>query len=107
MNTRPWTEGPWTAADRVVVTTIEKNGFATWLANCAVGGQGGKEQLANARLIAAAPDLFEALQEARAMLAACELSEPDDEYQASWDRGLATIDAALSRALSQQEQENP
>lgn len=37
-----------------------------------------------------------ALAEARSMLDSCGLSEPDDEYQAIWDRGLARIDAALT-----------
>jgi len=41
--------------------------------------------------------LREALKEARAMLRACELSDPDDaDYRASWDKCLAKIDAALS-----------
>lgn len=41
-------------------------------------------------------ELTAALKEARAMLRACGLEEPDDQYQAMWDRGLAKIDAALA-----------
>ena len=43
-------------------------------------------------------ELEAALREARSMLAACGLDEPDDELQASWDRGLAKIDSALSKS---------
>ena len=56
------TPGPWTQADRVIVTTHETHGYATWLANCAVGGLSEAEQLANAQLMRAAPELLEALQ---------------------------------------------
>jgi hypothetical protein len=73
-----FTPGPWTAADRVVVTTIESNGFATWLANCAVGGSGCDQQLANAHLIAAAPELYEALRSVLDALGA--LSNPSELY---------------------------
>ena len=41
-------------------------------------------------------ELEKALREARAMLCACGLDEPDDEYQASWERGLARIDAVIN-----------
>lgn len=53
-----FTPGPWRACDRVVVVTVEDHGFGTWIANCAVGGSGGDEQLANSFLIGAAPDLY-------------------------------------------------
>lgn len=39
--------------------------------------------------------LEDALREARGMLASCALDEPDDGLQASWDRSLSKIDAAL------------
>lgn len=45
-------------------------------------------------------ELEAALREARGMLRSCGLDEPDDEFQALWDRGLAKIDAALQRATS-------
>ena len=40
-------------------------------------------------------ELEAALREARSMLNACSLDEPDAEYEASWRRGLEKIDAAL------------
>lgn len=39
-----------------------------------------------------------ALREARSMLSCCGLDEPDDEMQASWDRGIAKVDAALKKS---------
>lgn len=57
-----WTPGPWEAADRVVVVTQATHGYSTWIANAAVGGASGEEQSANARLIAASPDLYAALE---------------------------------------------
>lgn len=62
------TPGPWTAIDSIVVTTFETHGFATWLANCAVGGESLDQKLANARLVATAPELLTALQETLALL---------------------------------------
>ena len=41
--------------------------------------------------------LEKGLSEARSMLAACQLDEPDDEFQDSWDRAVARIDAALAQ----------
>jgi len=61
MNTKH-TPGPWTAIDSIVVVTMETHHFATWLANCSVGGESLETKLANARLIAAAPELLEACQ---------------------------------------------
>jgi hypothetical protein len=48
--------------------------------------------------------LVEALREARSMLRACGIEDPEGEgadIQASWDRGLARIDAALSKLEGQ------
>lgn len=47
-------------------------------------------------VLATVAELQAALREARAMLRSCGLDEPDDGLQASWDRGLAKIDAALN-----------
>lgn len=63
MNTEH-TPGPWSRADSVVVTTMETHHYMTWIANCSVGGAGSSEQLANARLVAAAPELLDALKDA-------------------------------------------
>lgn len=57
-----YTPGPWQACDRVVVVTVEGHGYGTHIADCAVGGANGKMQIANARLIAAAPDMLAALK---------------------------------------------
>jgi hypothetical protein len=79
------TKGPWIAADRVVVTTLDSHGYMTWLANCAVGGNGADEQLANARLIAAAPCL----------LAACQAMIGSNEFnQDVWNIIYAAVDKA-------------
>lgn len=60
--TDKFTKGPWTAADEVVVVTPHTHGYSTWIANCAVGGASGDERKANAKLVAAAPSLLEALE---------------------------------------------
>lgn len=45
-------------------------------------------------------ELKAALREARGMLKSCDFDDPDvdKELQASWGRGLAKIDAALSKS---------
>jgi hypothetical protein len=43
-------------------------------------------------------ELEAALREALSMLSCCGLEEPDDKMQASWDRGLAKVDAALKQS---------
>ena len=55
---------------------------------------------AQASVIAAAPELLAALREAREMLRSCGIDEvdPEPELVASWERGLAKIDAALETA---------
>ena len=43
-------------------------------------------------------EMMKALREARGMLRSCTLDEPDEDYQRSWDAGLALIDAAIAKA---------
>jgi hypothetical protein len=90
-----FTPGPWTQADRVVVAIPETHGYATWLANCSVGGCSAAEQLANARLIAAAPELYEAGEYALKCI------ESSDEHRAgnpAFEQAATMLRAALRKA---------
>lgn len=63
-----YTPGPWCSSDRDVI--VRKQGGSTWIADCRVsnGASSRAEQEANARLIASAPDLLEAADNARSIL---------------------------------------
>jgi hypothetical protein len=65
--------------------------FAAW-----EDGRGATEPDANARLIAAAPDLLEAVKDARAMLAMVEVIDGEDGDP--WSKALARMDAAIAKA---------
>lgn len=85
-----FTAGPWTQCDRVVVVVPETHHYGTWIANCAVGGSGGQEQLANACLIAAAPAMYEELREV--------LAWATTERAPLRDQEIASIRAVLRKA---------
>lgn len=94
-----FTPGPWSwDAETGRIYSIPTNLMvalpALPLANPAVAESWPRD----AHLISAAPDMFAALREARAMLRSCSLEEPDEEMQATWDKGLAAVDAALVKA---------
>lgn len=67
------TPGPWTLCDRHIIVTPETHHYCTMVADCAVGGAGGKEQAANARLVAAAPEMLAALRGLRHVIEAAGL----------------------------------
>lgn len=71
--TERWTRGPWRAADKMVIVVAETHGYDTCIANTAIGGSGGEQQRANARLVAAAPALFDALEQTWRVLRAAGL----------------------------------
>lgn len=59
MSKHKHTPGPWISTDsRAVITDWPKVGFLTTVADCRIGGGTRDEQEANARLIAAAPDMY-------------------------------------------------
>jgi len=61
------------------------------------GTPGGDEiHRANARLIAAAPDLLAAVKDARSMLATVEVVDGEDGDP--WSKALARMDAAIAKA---------
>lgn len=109
------TPGPWTHEGQGDITGIEDNGFGRGPVDvCSVylrTVEGRHE--ANARLIAAAPDLLEALKQAREYIAACIHShaetvtnpttglveDPEDVLAIESDQDLLNgIDAAIARA---------
>jgi hypothetical protein len=106
---KPWTPGPWRAADRMVIVVAETHGYDTCIANTAIGGSGAQQQRANARLVAAAPALFDALQETWRVLRAAGLSNLTRGVQlgqTSWyvkaSNAEAMADAALASARDAQ-----
>lgn len=60
-----------------------------------------KNAEANANLIAAAPDLYAALDDARQFVNMCR-HDADPEYQQEAEATLGVIDAALSRARGEE-----
>jgi hypothetical protein len=56
------------------------------------------EAIANARLIAAAPDLLEAVKDARAMLQTVEVLDGEDGDP--WSNALARMEAAIAKATN-------
>jgi len=59
------TPGPWIATDVPhVQTDTARVGFLTTVADCRIGGHSHDEMVANAHLIASAPDLLKQLEDA-------------------------------------------
>ena len=54
------------------------------------------DALVNARLIAAAPELLDALRDARSMLATVEVIDGEDDDP--WSKAIARMDAAIAKA---------
>ena len=83
------TPGPWIATDAPhVITDWPKVGFLTTVANCRIGGGGVDEWMANARLIAAAPELLDAAKLVDSLL-----------YALGWNGNEASIlRAAIAKA---------
>lgn len=94
------TPGPWSLNKRFkspVVALDLKDGGALLPIVDAVHGFDNAQAKANARLIAAAPELLEALQELRANIGAASLSQNEKGKQV---RALA--DAAIAKATGEQ-----
>jgi hypothetical protein len=90
------------AADRIVVATAH-NGVSFF---DVIGGNHPEQQWANARLIAAAPDLLEALIAAQSLLRKCHeavrMSLNDDIERAAATDAMASIRAAIAKATGEQ-----
>lgn len=84
-----YTPGPWFASeDGEVYSKPSYTSVAMVLMN--------ERGADNARLIAAAPELLEALKDARSMLSAVEVSDGEDGDP--WDRAISRIEAAIAKA---------
>lgn len=64
MSTRPWTPGPWEAKKSLGKTGVSTSDDEWRISDLGIGvwGSAPEEANANARLIAAAPELYEALE---------------------------------------------
>ncbi|MCO5159650.1 MAG: hypothetical protein M9939_00820 [Mesorhizobium sp.] len=92
MNEPKWTPGPWRIAGKGTIRAGQG-----WIADV-----NWRNRDANARLIAAAPDLAEALMAAKVVIGMMERPEGmGNEVNAALDARLAKIDAALSKAKGQ------
>lgn len=97
------TPGPWELGEPTsqlefgVYATDKISGIRHFLAN-AEGHMGDKESLANARLIAASPDLLEALQEVLPMLEQLLMIRGEPEPGSIGHKARAAIDKATGGA---------
>lgn len=97
MTERKWTPGPWWCEDEFGVTSNAHHGY---VANTGFGpdtSQGDMEAKANAHLIAAAPDLYEALYMCLGNLMNHIHNEYDGVYS---DDDFAEIEAPYLAALA-------
>jgi hypothetical protein len=95
------TPGPWIVApDKNGECVMTVDGFfITETISCAGHESTVETQYANARLIASAPDLLEALTDARDMLACAIRSAVDDmSYDVREHLGIKKIDAAIKKS---------
>jgi len=95
-----YTKGPWTTGPAFVVKAVTKDDLSrtvtNWVAECPKSGvKPIEEAYANARLIAAAPDMHEALKVAE--IASEELCQGQDPANECWNT-LRMIRAALAKA---------
>lgn len=108
------TPGPWligiqtcpTGSIATVYNTTDK-WVEIWSENWMVTGMPPEEQSANARLIAAAPDLLKALKECRNAIQGGAPIEPYDSRGAGYEQtfGIAFVeylDAAIAKATGEQ-----
>lgn len=96
------TPGPWAMPDsgQGRISKVGANGGWDGLiatADCGDYARSREEGLANARLIAAAPNLLEALKTARSMLAICAGPIPSNDERDA----IAWADAAIAKATGE------
>ena len=93
------TKGPWTATKHdqhwVRVNVTIKAGGNTWVAF--MPDEDKEERMANARLMAAAPDLLEALENAVSELDYLTVA-PDSDYARPDDEIIKAAEAAIAKA---------
>ena len=94
MSERKWTKGPWHASE---VASIWNSDESDEIADVWDHGRGMEETQANAQLIAAAPDLYEALEQARDTILEL-INARNSEAEGSDEDWVGGINAALSKA---------
>lgn len=91
------TPGPWTALLRAPATIVDKRGCRVALC-CEMPGQDDNEMFANARLLAAAPNLLSALRNClEALEDQLQYDDPEDEpslEREAFDAACAAIEKA-------------
>ena len=116
MTKEKWTPGPWHVAPKkatyqvvgAAAESLIEFGLPTEIEMASVGHRGGQaaaipmdeSSMANAHLISAAPELFEALDDARAWINCC---GAHSELQDILDR----IDAAIAKARGERRDTHP
>lgn len=108
MSESTYTPGPWKAiewnthaATTVAQDKIGSHGFVV-ICECSGHGRHSKESLADARLIAAAPELFEVLEELAELDPPCPFPPSDGRYKewfAMWGKMQGVINKAKGVAL--------
>lgn len=92
MNTRKHTPGPWVADDGAIARQFDNSTIAR-----IVGARSSVEHQANARLIAAAPDLLTACIRAESFMSGFE----GDSEQLGIDEDLQVIRTAIAKAAEE------
>lgn len=96
-----FTPGPWSLDREAVTVTAANTGII-----CDIYGPACEWRDANARLIAAAPDLYEALRNMRHWAEVLAIGGVMvDEWQEKYDRHMEQANTALSKAPARPEEE--
>ena len=97
--TENWTQGPWITKIGGLTSWAIAAPYAPLSKHYVAHAAGVDSSVANAHLIAAAPDLYEALKTARSQIVLLGGDAMEDEFgDAIQSAVLGEIDAALSRA---------
>ena len=92
-NEPKFTPGPWNYKGSEIISTHEKRGRPVSVVDL-FGAMGGEDSDADAHLIAAAPDLYEALEH----LQSVQNGPPLIRFEADWQEAMAKTKAALAKA---------
>jgi hypothetical protein len=101
MSETKFTPGPWRLADHSYTFIISKpgDGYITRdVCRMDASTMSAFQQKANAHLIAAAPELYEALEELHAQ----QNGPPLEKYKTRWEKAMRKTEAALAKARGEE-----